>query len=92
MPAKKKTEAEPKAEPKTAEGVPSGVVGDVPSHDPDAKPEFQAKTVVEAAKDQTDAEGEHYQQGYEGYAPSRDEGEPEDLTLSGVIARSNEKD
>lgn len=42
------------------------------------------QTVTEAGESATEAEGEKYQKGYEGFAPSRDGDNPVDLTLAGV--------
>lgn len=51
--------------------------------------ETKAATFKEAAKAASEPEGEAYQKGYMGYAPSRDGKDPVDLTLAGVTGQKD---
>jgi hypothetical protein len=58
---------------------------------PESEPDTNApQTVQEAGETQTHLEGEKYRKGYDGYVPSRDGDNPEDLTLAGVLKRQNQ--
>lgn len=46
--------------------------------------ETKAETFDQAAEATAEPDGEKYQKGYDGYAPSRDGDNPVDLTLAGV--------
>lgn len=48
-----------------------------------------ADTLAEAGAKHTEAQGEKYQKGYDGYVPSRDGDEPVDLTLAGVTGQKD---
>jgi hypothetical protein len=48
-----------------------------------------ADTLKQAAAKATEPEGEHYQKGYLGYAPSRDGDNPVDLTLAAVTGQKD---
>lgn len=49
----------------------------------------KADTFTEAADKATEPEGEAYQKGYFGHAPSRDGDNPVDLTLAGVTGQKD---
>lgn len=62
----------------------------VPPTEDDTKPGVDtssADTVTEAGAKHTEAQGEKYQKGYDGHAPSRDGDEPVDLTIAGVTGK-----
>lgn len=54
-------------------------------------PDTKAETFSEAAAKVQPVQGEKYEKGYDGYAPSRDGDHPVDLTLAGVTGQ-NDKD
>lgn len=57
---------------------------------PEDEPDTNApQTVTEAGETQTHLEGAKYRKGYDGFVPSRDGDNPEDLTLQAVLKRQN---
>lgn len=70
-----------------------GIVGEdepAPEAEPESKPTVdtsKADTVEQAGAKHTEAQGEKYQKGYDGFVPSRDGDNPVDLTLAAVTGK-----
>lgn len=54
---------------------------------PEQADEMKAPTFAEAAEQVPSVEGDKYEKGYDGFVPSRDGDNPEDLTLPAVLKR-----